>query len=125
MNFWNKKTLNFWIVGIRVTRRKKGKHFKWTEKQNNNSFTNFNVFRNPESNQIEHVMFDISNNELSNDIVNNVTYRLFQSILRPQTNNQSINRTQTDDVFLIDPSNNLLIYETILRPNTNTRNNTR
>ena len=28
MNFWNKKTLNFWIVGIRVTRRKKGKHFK-------------------------------------------------------------------------------------------------
>lgn len=95
------------------------------EQQNNNSFTNFNVFRNPNSNQIEHVMFDISNNELSNDIVNNVTYRLFQSILRPQTNNQSINRTQTDDVFLIDPSNNLLIYETILRPNTNTRNNTR
>ena len=60
----------------------------------------------------DNITFDITNNT-SNNAINNITSRLVQSIL--QRNHSD------DDSFIFDPSNNILFYETILRPNN--RNN--
>ena len=73
-------------------------------------FSNFNVSRNQGSNQIDHVTFDIANSELSDNIVNSLSSQLIQSLLFPQNNNNN-------DTFMFDASNNVLFYETILRPN--------
>lgn len=82
---------------------------------NNNSIDiSNNEIINTNSNQTEEVSFDMSNNELSSSFVDNIASRIFQSLLFPQN--------QTDDTFMFDPSNNLLFYEAILRPNS--RNNT-
>jgi hypothetical protein len=92
------------------------------ETYNNETYNNETI--NTNSNQTEEVSFDISNNELSSSFVDNIASRIFQSLLFPQN--------QTDDPFMLDPSNNLfmfdpsnniLFYEAIMRPNS--RNNTR
>jgi len=77
----------------------------------NTNATNFNVLRDPETNQIEQVSFDISRNELTNNIINNITTRLFNNIFTETLQNS------TNDRYFIDPSNNLFFYETIIRPN--------
>ena len=53
-----------------------------------------------------------ASNQSVNTFIDQVARNLFQSILYPdnQTNN---------DTFLFDPSNNILFYETIIRPNRN------
>jgi hypothetical protein len=77
------------------------------------SFSNINIVRNDETNEIDQVGFDITSSDLANDLINNITSRLFQSIFNPSSSN--------NDRFVMDPSNNMIIFETLLRPNTNNR----
>jgi len=79
-----------------------------------NSIDNINMYHNPQTNQIDHISFDIANDQLTSDIISNVTSRLFQSLLFPSSNNNNNNRN--NDLFMFDPSSNILLYETILRP---------
>ena len=72
--------------------------------EDNNPFSNFNVVRNPETNQIDQIAFDITNNLLSNELISNITSRMFESILQPNNNER----------LIFDPSHNVLLYETII-----------
>jgi hypothetical protein len=56
------------------------------------------------------VSIDLSNNELSDDLLSTISNRLFTSLLNPSSSNPS-------DRFVYDPSNNVLLFETILRAN--------
>jgi hypothetical protein len=49
----------------------------------------------------------------NDDILNAISHRLLQSIFNPNTNNEN------NDRFMFDASNNVLFYETILRPSNN------
>jgi len=82
----------------------------------NNNSSNSDTTEPITSNRRESVTFDMSNNEFSNNFVDNLTSNIFQSLLFPQT--------QNDNLFMLDPSSNILFYEAILRPN-NRNNNTR
>lgn len=85
-----------------------------------NSETN-NINNN---NEIEETAFDMSNNEIPNNIVDNIASRLFHSILFPQNQtDEPFMLDPSNNLFLFDPSNNILFYEALLRPNS--RNNTR
>ena len=77
----------------------------------------FSINRNPVSNQIDNIVFDITNSDMSSNIVNNLSTRLFQTILSPQLTNQN------NDTIMLDASNNMLFYETILRPSNRNQNN--
>jgi hypothetical protein len=72
---------------------------------------NLNVVRNANTNEIEHITFDITNNAMSDNIIDGLTDRILESILFPQT--------QDNERFTFDASNNILLYETIIRPNLN------
>jgi len=86
---------------------------------NGDSFSNINVLRNPETNEIDQLGFDITNPNITNDLLGSLTSRLFQSILSPSS---SIN--VNNDRIVLDPSNNIFLYETFIRPNfTNSTNN--
>lgn len=80
----------------------------------NNIFSNFNVVRDPESDQIEQVTFDITDSQFTNNFIDRIARTMFQSILNPDNN--------TNDRFMIDPSNNVLFYETIIRQNNSNQN---
>jgi hypothetical protein len=75
--------------------------------------SNINVIRDPISNQIDHLTFDITDQQFTNNFLDRVARNIFQSILNPHTQNNN------NDRFMIDPSNNILFYETIIRPNSN------
>jgi hypothetical protein len=53
---------------------------------------------------------DLSNNELSDNLLSTISNRLFTSLLNPSSSN-------SPDRFVYDPSNNVLLFETILRAN--------
>jgi hypothetical protein len=74
--------------------------------------SNINVVRDPISNQIDQLTFDITNPDFTNNFLDQVARNIFQTMLNPH--NQNVN-----DRFMIDPSNNILFYETIIRPNHN------
>ena len=73
------------------------------------SFSNISVVRDPETNEIDQFGFEITNTNLANNIIENITNRLFQSILNPSSTNSN------NDRFIMDPSNNIILYETIIR----------
>lgn len=56
------------------------------------------------------IAVDLSNNELSDNLLSNISNRLFSSLLNPSSSNPS-------DRFAYDPSNNILLFETILHAN--------
>jgi hypothetical protein len=56
------------------------------------------------------VALDLSNNELPDNLLSTISNRLFSSLLNPSSSNPS-------DRFVYDPSNNVLLFETILRAN--------
>ena len=60
----------------------------------------------------EQLVIDLSNNELSDNLLSTISSRLFSSLLNPSSN--------PSDRFVYDPSNNVLLFETILRANDNT-----
>ena len=77
----------------------------------NENISNVNVIRNPQTNIIDQISFDMSNNAITSDIIGTITNRLFQTLLNPNATNNN------NDHFVFDPSNNILMYETIVRPN--------
>jgi hypothetical protein len=81
--------------------------------------SNINVIRDPLSNEIEHLTFDITDQQFTNNFLDRMTRNIFQTLLNPQSQNNNNN----NDRFLIDPSNNLLFYETFISPNSNLNNN--
>jgi hypothetical protein len=81
-----------------------------------NLYSNVNISRNPDTNQIDQIAFDITNNVLNNDLLNNITNRMFNSMFNSNNSNDS-------DRFVFDPSNNILLFETLLRPPTRPNNN--
>jgi hypothetical protein len=81
---------------------------------NNENISNVNVVRNPQTNIVDQVSFDISGNTITNDIVNTLTNRLFETLFNP-----SASRNNANDLFVYDPSNNVLMYETNILPNDN------
>ena len=84
----------------------------------NENISNVNVIRNPQTNIVDQVSFDISGNTITNDIVNTLSNRLFETLF-----NQSAARNNPNDHFVYDPSNNILMYETIFQPSNNNNNN--
>jgi hypothetical protein len=74
-----------------------------------NTNTNTTINTTQES-TITPVSIDLSNNELSDDLLSTISNRLFTSLLNPSSSNPS-------DRFVYDPSNNVLLFETILRAN--------
>lgn len=81
---------------------------------NNENISNVNIVRNPQTNIVDEISFDISGNTITNDIVSTLTNRLFETLFVP-----SAARNNTNDHFVYDPSNNVLMYESISRPNDN------
>jgi hypothetical protein len=74
-----------------------------------------NIVRNSESDEIENITFDITNNQFADSIIDSITTRILESILFPNSTNQNT------DTLSYDASNNTILYETIIRPNTNNR----
>jgi hypothetical protein len=70
------------------------------------------VVRDPISNEANEVSFDINDPSFTNDFIDEITRNLFQSLLNPNPNPNSNNNNNR---ILIDPSNNIVMYETILR----------
>lgn len=86
-----------------------------SETTQNTPVSNINVIRDPLSNQNEHLTFDIDEQQFTNNFLDTISRNIIQSMLNPQTQNNN-------DRFMIDPSNNILFYETIIRPNNNENN---
>jgi hypothetical protein len=76
--------------------------------------SNIELLRNPVSNQIEQFSFDINEPSFTNIFLDQITRNLLNNLYTPNDNNGRI---------MIDPSNNYLFYETIIRPNRNQNNN--
>jgi hypothetical protein len=69
------------------------------------------TYTNTNTNSLETpITHDLSNNELSDNLLSTISNRLFSSLLNPSSSNPS-------DRFVYDPSNNVLLFETILRSN--------
>ena len=68
--------------------------------------------RDPSGNEI---VVDLSGNEITDDLLNTLSSRFFESLFHPSTN------ADNNDRFVYDPSNNILMYETIVRRNTEHR----
>ena len=83
----------------------------------NENISNVNVFRNPQTNIIDQISFDMSNNAITSDIIGTLTNRLFQTLLNPNATNNN------NDLFVYDPSNNILMYETNITPNSSNNGN--
>jgi hypothetical protein len=96
------------------------------EETSNNSNSNSNSNSNQNSNsrnsrEIDTFIFDITNTDISNNLMSNLTRSLLQSYLNPSQNTNT--NSNSNSTFNIDPSNNILFYESILRPNRNNNNN--
>jgi hypothetical protein len=81
-----------------------------TDRPSSSPISNINVVRDLLSNQIDHLTFDITDQQFTNNFIDQVARNIFQSMLNPRSQNNN-------DRFMIDPSNNILFYETIIRPN--------
>ena len=68
--------------------------------------------RDPSGNEI---VVDLSGNEITDDLLNTLSSRFFESLFHPSTN------ADNNDRFVYDPSNNILMYETIVHRNTEHR----
>jgi hypothetical protein len=75
-----------------------------------NNTNNTNSTNNLEENPVTPLAVDLSNNEISDNLLSTISNRLFSSLLNPSSSNPS-------DRFVYDPSNNVLLFETILRAN--------
>lgn len=92
---------------------------------NNTNISNVNFVRNPISNTIDQVEFDIENDELVNTLLSYATnlVRSSNTTLTNNSNNSNIrntnssrNSTGQNQRVAYDPSLNVLLFETFLRP---------
>jgi hypothetical protein len=77
---------------------------------NSNNSTNNNNLEEIPITPIQQLAVDLSNNEISDNLLSTISNRLFSSLLNHSSSNPS-------DRFVFDPSNNILLFETILRAN--------
>jgi hypothetical protein len=77
-----------------------------------NPISNINVIRVPNSDEIDHITFDLNTNQNTESLLNSLSSRLLQGLLNPTNQNQNQNER-----FMYDASNNILLFETILRSN--------
>jgi hypothetical protein len=77
--------------------------------------SNMEILRNPISNQIEEFSFDINEPSLTSIFLDQIT----RNLLRSTSSSQLDNSRDDNSRIIIDPSNNFLFYETIIRPNRN------
>jgi hypothetical protein len=77
-----------------------------------NPISNINVIRVPNSDEIDHITFDLNTNQNTESLLNSLSSRLLQGLLNPTNQNQNQNER-----FMYDASNNILMFETILRSN--------
>lgn len=88
------------------------------ETKTGDDYSNLNVRRDA-SNNVSEISFDISNNSLANSLFSNLTQNLLQSVLYgefSQPSNNIYNYRLGNQDFVYDASNNVLMYETIIRP---------
>jgi hypothetical protein len=77
-----------------------------------NPISNINIIRDPNSDEIDHITFDLNTNQNTESLLNSLSSRLLQGLLNPTNQNQNQNER-----FMYDASNNILMFETILRSN--------
>lgn len=70
--------------------------------------SNISLLRDTSLNQIEQLSFDITDTQFTNSFLDQIARNIILQSLTSSIND--------DDIFMIDPSNNILLYETILRP---------
>jgi hypothetical protein len=73
------------------------------------NYTNTNTNTNTSFEETS-TSLDLSNNELTDNLLSTINNRLLSSLLNPSSSNPA-------DRFVYDPSNNILLFETILRAN--------
>lgn len=73
--------------------------------------SNVNFIRNPTTNTVDHIEFDIENEDLANTLL---TYATGLFGRGTDTSNQN---TSNNSRVLYDPSYNMMLFETFLRPN--------
>jgi hypothetical protein len=74
---------------------------------NNDSIPNTNVVTESNSNE---VTIDLPNEQTTENLLNTLSSRLLQGLLNPTNQNQN-------DRFMYDASNNIIMFETVLRSN--------
>lgn len=87
--------------------------------QDEHPFANVTVSRD-RNNNVSEVSFDISNNFLRSNVLGSLTQNLLQSVLYgdfSQPTSNTYNYRLGNQEFVYDASNNVLMYETTIRPN--------
>lgn len=79
------------------------RNYNTTNTNTTNTINSTNTVESP-------LTLDLSNNNLADNILSTISNRLFTNLLNPSSSNPS-------DRFVYDPSNNILLFETILRAN--------
>ena len=77
---------------------------------------------NPVTNLVDQLTIDISNNEISDNILSSIASRFLTNLLNPSTNtnaNTTTNARTNNDRIIYDPTTDALIFETIIRSNNN------
>ena len=84
---------------------------------------------NPLSNIIDQLTIDISNNELSDNLISTIASRFLTNLLNPSTTtstnsttNTNANTRSNNDRIVYDPATDAIIFETIIRSNNNNNN---
>ena len=88
---------------------------------NNSSTANSNI-SNPINNIVNQLTMDISNNELSDNLISTIASRFFTNLLNPSANTQTNNIASNGDRLIYDPETDSILFETILRPNNSNHN---
>ena len=86
--------------------------------------TSETIISNPVTNIVDQLTIDISNNEISDNLLSTIASRFLTSLLNPTTtanaNSTSTSNTRTNnDRIIYDPTTDAIIFETILRSNNN------
>jgi hypothetical protein len=88
----------------------------------NNAATSSATALNPVTNIVDQLTIDISNNELSDNLLSTIASRFLTNLLNPSatSSSNSTNAITNNDRIIYDPTTDALIFETIIRSNNNT-----
>jgi hypothetical protein len=79
--------------------------------------SNVNLIRNPATNTVDHIEFDIENEDLANSLLTYATGLFGRDYNAGSQNNTTQNTSTQNSRILYDPSYNMMLFETFLRPN--------
>ena len=99
-----------------------------TSTTSTNSTNNFAAAFNPVTNIVDQLTIDISNNELSDNLLSTIASRFLTNLLNPSattssnstSTSTSTNARTNNDRIIYDPTTDALIFETIIRSNNHT-----